>query len=142
MSIIYTVITRNRKTVLCEFTRHNGNFQQISMHLLGKISQDVKTLSIEYDRYKFYLKNEILYSDNENKHDENLKGMFVISFMCLINKDEDSEEIIFEYLETIKVKFFSLFDRKIIEKSFAYSLGEFITVLKNQMKIYKLKILI
>ena len=40
MTIIYIVITRNKKSILCEFTEYNGNFQQISLHLLNKLHEE------------------------------------------------------------------------------------------------------
>ena len=49
MSIIYTCIVKNQKSVLCEYTEFNGNFQQISMKILKKIPND-ENYSIEYDQ--------------------------------------------------------------------------------------------
>ena len=49
MSIIYTCIVKNQKSVLCEYTEFNGNFQQISMKILQKVSAD-DNFSIEYDQ--------------------------------------------------------------------------------------------
>ncbi len=74
MSIYYTVITRNIKTVLCEYTDYTGNFQQISINILNQLSQLERIKEgkqmIEYDQYKFFL-----LCDN------------VFSFMCLVNSE-------------------------------------------------------
>lgn len=49
MSLIYTVILRGNKTVLCEYTEHSGNFQQISLNLL-KTSKNVSPLTLPYEK--------------------------------------------------------------------------------------------
>ena len=48
MKIIYTLIARNSKIVLCDFTEFSGNFQQISLVLLGKIKKNTKC-EVEYN---------------------------------------------------------------------------------------------
>jgi hypothetical protein len=49
MSIIYTCIVKNKNSVLSEFTEFTGNFAQISMKILEKVSSS-ENYSIEYDR--------------------------------------------------------------------------------------------
>jgi hypothetical protein len=44
MSILYTLIARGTKTILCEFTDHSGNFQQVSMQFLPTIKKDHKNM--------------------------------------------------------------------------------------------------
>ena len=39
-SIVYTLIARSTKTVLCDYTEFTGNFQQISLLILGRIKKD------------------------------------------------------------------------------------------------------
>lgn len=49
MMIIYTCIAKNRKSVLCEYTEFNGNFQQVSTRILDKVDID-DNFSLEYDK--------------------------------------------------------------------------------------------
>jgi hypothetical protein len=49
MSIVYTLIARGSKIVLTDYTDWSGNFQQISMVLLGKIKKNTKC-TIEYNK--------------------------------------------------------------------------------------------
>ncbi len=48
MRIIYACIAKNRKSVLCEYTEFNGNFQQVSGRILDKVDSE-DNFSIEYD---------------------------------------------------------------------------------------------
>ncbi len=49
MSIVYTLIARASKIVLTDYTDWSGNFQQISMVILGKIKKNTKCI-IEYNK--------------------------------------------------------------------------------------------
>jgi hypothetical protein len=40
MSIVYTLIAKSNKTILTDYTDFSGNFQQISLIILGKIKKD------------------------------------------------------------------------------------------------------
>ena len=44
MEIIYTLISRSSKIILCDYTEYSGNFQQIPSLFLPKVKkmQDVK----------------------------------------------------------------------------------------------------
>ena len=48
VKIIYTLIARSSKIVLCDFTEFSGNFQQISLVLLSKINKNTKC-EVEYN---------------------------------------------------------------------------------------------
>ena len=48
IKIIYTLIARASKIVLCDYTEFSGNFQQISLVLLGKIKKNSKC-EVEYN---------------------------------------------------------------------------------------------
>ena len=48
MMIIYTCIAKNQKSVLCEYSEFNGNFQQVSTRILDKVDSD-ESFSMEYD---------------------------------------------------------------------------------------------
>jgi hypothetical protein len=49
VKIIYTMIARSSKIVLCDFTEYSGNFQQISLVLLSKIKKNSKC-EVEYNQ--------------------------------------------------------------------------------------------
>jgi len=49
MSIIYSVIAKANKTILCDYTEYSGNFQQITLILLNKIVEN-KKCTMEYDK--------------------------------------------------------------------------------------------
>ena len=49
IKIIYTLIARSSKIVLCDFTEYSGNFQQISLVILGKIKKNSKC-EVEYNK--------------------------------------------------------------------------------------------
>jgi hypothetical protein len=49
VKIIYTIIARASKIVLCDFTEYSGNFQQISLVLLSKIKKNSKC-EVEYNQ--------------------------------------------------------------------------------------------
>ena len=49
VKIIYTLIARASKIVLCDFTEFSGNFQQISLVLLNKIKKNSKC-EVEYNQ--------------------------------------------------------------------------------------------
>jgi len=49
IKIIYTLIARGSKIILCDFTEFSGNFQQISLVLLQKIKKNYKC-EVEYNQ--------------------------------------------------------------------------------------------
>jgi hypothetical protein len=206
MTIIYTVITRNKKSILCEYTEYNGNFQQISLHLLNKLQDEnyqeteiknflekslsnnpnmieISKFSIIYDMFKFYVINqhskidkkkihfqneieidiekekkssknsnddkdlltvplmhhqtdlEIINNLNYNPNSEN-----IFSFMCLVDKENDNEELILTFLNNLIFEFFHFYSKEKINAAQAYSLKDFVIVLKNEMHKYNKKI--
>jgi hypothetical protein len=211
MTIIYTVITRNKKSILCEYTEYNGNFQQISLHLLNKLQDEnvelsddkqfiekiedgdnkniISKFSVMYDLYKFYvinrflkkesecLKKDLLHSktmisgedkDKKSKIEENgnkIKLNFnndsfqvpllhhqseiisstsnldppLISFMCLVDKENDNEQLIFNFLDNLISEFFHFYSEDIIKFSNAFSLKDFVIVLKKEMSKFNHK---
>ena len=46
--IIYSLIARSSKIILCDYTEYSGNFQQISLLLLDKVKKNNKC-EIIYD---------------------------------------------------------------------------------------------
>lgn len=49
MSIIYSFVARSNKIILADYTEYSGNFQQISLIILGKVKKN-KKCSIDYNR--------------------------------------------------------------------------------------------
>lgn len=41
-NIVYTLIARNTKIVLCDYTEFSGNFQQISLVILSNVKPNSK----------------------------------------------------------------------------------------------------
>jgi hypothetical protein len=212
MTIIYIVITRNKKSILCEYTEYNGNLQQISLHLLNKLHEEnvdmpddrkfvekietnkiniVSNFSVIYDFYKFYVINRIIKKENiikndihhpkkmiernENKIKSNIcekeNGDFkidsfqsplldnqseiinscnyldyldnsdssLISFVCLVHKENDDEKLIFNFLENLISKFFHFYSEDGIDIANSFSLKEFVNILKKEMNKFNLK---
>lgn len=48
VKLIYTLIARASKLILCDFTEYSGNFQQVSLVVLSKIKKNSKC-EIEYN---------------------------------------------------------------------------------------------
>ena len=96
MSLIYSLISKNKDTVLCEYTDFKGNFQQISRVILQKgIKKDSKYI-INYDKYNIHY-------INENS----------ITFLLL--DEEVNDDIAFSFLTDLKneiLKFYSFDDLK------------------------------
>ena len=40
--IIYAVVAKNKNQVLCEFSDHSGNFEQVSQEILNKIKENTR----------------------------------------------------------------------------------------------------
>ena len=98
VSIIYTLIARGSKIVLADFTEYSGNFQQISLIMLGKIKKNSKC-EIQYNEYKFY------YEDEND-----------VTYLCMgENLDTD---VAFSYLSDLKRAFLTTYDIKEVLKSY------------------------
>jgi hypothetical protein len=143
MSIIYSVIIKNKKTVLCEFTESSGNFQQISCQIVQKIElrdNSDEFYFIDYnENYKFYILN--IEKTNKWKLEPSSPYHFTVTFICLVKKDNYADVIIHEYLESIKNIFFSTNDENFIYNALSYSMSLFIEVFKREMKKYNKKII-
>jgi hypothetical protein len=46
--MIYCCIAKNKKSVLCEYTEYNGNFQQVSTRILEKVNSE-DNFSLNFD---------------------------------------------------------------------------------------------
>ena len=118
MEIIYILIARSSKIVLCDYTDYSGNFQQIALLLLPKLKKNTKC-EILYDEYKFF-------SDDEKD----------ITFLCMGKNIET--ELAFNFISDMKKKFFLTFDYEAeIKKAFSYELKEFTEEIKKLYFSYK-----
>ena len=118
MEIIYTLISRSSKIILCDYTEYSGNFQQISLLLLPKVKKKTKC-EIIYDEYKFF---------SEDEKD--------ITILCMGKNIET--ELAFNYISDIKKKFFLSFDyNSQIKNAFSYELKEFSEEIKKLYNSYK-----
>lgn len=118
MEIIYILIARSSKIVLCDYTDYSGNFQQIALLLLPKVKKDTKC-EIIYDEYKFF---------SEDEKD--------ITFL-LMGKNIDTE-LAFNLISDLKKKFFLTYDYESqLKKAFSYELKEFIEEIKKLCTSYK-----
>lgn len=118
IEIIYTLISRSSKLILCDYTDYTGNFQQISLLLLSKVKKETKC-EIIYDEYKFF-------SDDEKD----------ITFLCM-GKNLDTE-IAFNFISDLKKKFFLTYDYNTqIKNAFSYELKEFSEEIKKLTNSYK-----
>lgn len=124
MAIIYFLVARNNKTVLCEFTELTGNFEQISLTLLAKNNFEIENHTEEFGEFKYFW-------INEKK----------ITFLCIASKDsyEDFEKKIYEILFNIRNEFFKLYSDNEILHAAPYSIKDFIKVLKEQMRQFNKK---
>ena len=96
MSFIYSLISKNKDTVLCEYTEFAGNFQQISRVILQKGIKINSKYIINYDKYNIHY-------INENS----------ITFLLL--DEEVNDNIAFSFLTDLKneiLKFYSFDDLK------------------------------
>ena len=112
MEIIYILIARSSKIVLCDYTDYRGNFQQIALLLLSKVKKNTKC-EIIYDEYKFF-------SDDEKD----------ITFLCMGKNIET--ELAFNFISDMKKKFLLSYDYETqIKKAFSYELKEFAEEIKK-----------
>ena len=116
-SIVYTLIARSCKTVLCDYTEFTGNFQQISLLILNRIKKDSKC-EIDYNDYKYYY-------DDEND----------LTFLCMCENFE--AEVAFQYLSELKKNFKEKYEEKIIRTAYSYGLSEFQNSIKNLANSYE-----
>jgi hypothetical protein len=121
------------KNVLCEFTEYNGNFQQISLHILNKIQKHENEVSYEYDKYKFFLLNNILPANHKN-----------LSVITLVEKGEIEnyflEDEIYSYLNNLKDRLLAMYTYEKLDLTLPYSLTEFIPEIKEEMKNFESRI--
>lgn len=117
LQIIYSVVARNRKIILTDFTEYNGNFQQATLKILSKIEKNTKC-EIDYSPYTVY------YEDIDE-----------VTFLLI--GENIKTEVGFSFLSDVKKKFFANYDTNKIQNSFSYYLREFTSEIKPIVRFYE-----
>ena len=110
LQIIYSVVARNRKIILTDYTEYSGNFQQATLKILSKVEKNTKR-EIEYPPYT------VLYEDIDD-----------VTFILI--GENLKTEVGFSFLSDVKKKFFANYDTNKIQNSFSYYLREFTSEIK------------
>lgn len=101
--IIYTLVSKEKTQVLCEFTDFRGNFETIAQGILNKVKENSRaTILFEKDHLFYYLNRE------------------GITAMCLCD-DEFPKDSAFYFLEEIISALLEKFTKNEIQKEKAYS---------------------
>jgi hypothetical protein len=61
MSLIYALVARGNDTVLCNYTPHKGNFEQIAMNVLKRLDLSKMYGQFGTAKYNFYSFNKDKY---------------------------------------------------------------------------------
>ena len=135
--IIYSLIVRKKTTILCEFSEHSGNFQQITLKIIKKalgIQQTKFRSLIPYDDYFFY----VLSIDN----------IFIISLIQNLTDNllappegggVEENSNIFSFNKYLYDKMLVGKTIEEINKAEAFSLEEFVNILKLSMTAFNIK---
>ena len=119
MSIIYTMICKDKDKILCEYTEYHGNFEQISRGLLKNVLSSYKATFSYDDTFYFH------YLDYNR-----------ITIMSMTDNKFNSD-ISFSFLEDVKDTFFNIFSYQEIDSAISYSLNsKFDNILKKKMDYY------
>ena len=121
-SIVYALIARGKNIILTDYSSFTGNFKQISLMMLNKITSH--TLGeIQYDN------NFTFYFEKEKE----------ITYMCLIlnnNKCNIKIEVIYSFLYDLKNKFLNKYSIIDIQKAITFQLGTFSSEIKPIVNFY------
>jgi predicted nucleic acid-binding Zn ribbon protein len=123
-SIIYNLISRGPKTILCDFSHYTGNFQQIAIKILEFVKKGRKG-KIVYDN------NSIFYY--EEKSD--------IIYLTLVQGDFNNikDEHFFSLLIDIQNSFKERYTLREIYQSYAYQLKDFSRLIQPIVNFYEEK---
>ena len=117
LEVIYTLIARGRKIILCDYSKYIGNFQQISLEILGKINRNAPG-KILYNDYNIFFeeKNNIFY--------------------YIITKGEVSNSVAFSFISELETKFLEEYDEKVINQSYSFHLQPFSGKIKEIINLF------
>ena len=123
-SIVYNLISRGPKTILCDFTHYTGNFQQISIKILEFVKKGRKG-KIIYDNKSIYY--------YEEKSD--------IIYLTLVQGDfsQIKDEHFFSLLIDIENSFKERYTLREIFQSYAYQLKDFSRLIQPIANFYEEK---
>ena len=124
-SIIYNLISRGSKTVLCDFSHYTGNFQQITIKILEYIKKGRKGKIIYDNNSIFY------YSESSD-----------IIYITLVKGDFDKikDEHFFSFLLDIENSFKERYSLREIFQSYAYQLKDFSRLIQPIVNFYEDKL--
>lgn len=118
MSIIYCLVARE-KTVLVEYSDHQGNFEDIAKSILKLVKPNTRSI------YKY----------NDNHHFNVIKDE-KISYLCL-RETEYPKDKAFEFLENVKTEFLNTFTNEKIENAFGFGFNvEFKKKIFEKMNLF------
>ena len=123
-SIIYNLISRGPKTILCDFTHYTGNFQQISIKILEFVKKGRKGKIIYDNQSIFYYeeRSDIIYLTLVQGDFENIK-----------------DEHFFSLLIDIENSFKERYSLREIFQSYAYQLKDFSRLIQPIVNFYEEK---
>ena len=118
MAIFYAIVAKKNNIILCDYTSHTGNFQQITMQLLKQIQPDTcKTLELEDYMFHYTHQNGIL-------------------VLCMAD-NQVNNKLAFTFLEDIRQLLVENYTTRDIENAKSYSLKSFGTeFIKPRMQMY------
>ena len=124
-SIIYNMISRGPRTVLCDFSHYTGNFQQITIKILEYVKKNFRGRII-YDN------NSIFYYVEQND----------IIYITLVKGDFDKikDEHFFSFLKDIENSFKERYSVREIFQSYAYQLKDFSRLIQPIVNFYEEKV--
>ena len=124
-TIVYSLISRGSKTVLCDFSHYTGNFQQITLKMLEYVKKGCKG-KITYDN------NSIFYYCEKSD----------IIYITLVRGDFDKikDEHFFSLLMDIENSFKERYSIREIFQSYAYQLKDFSRQIQPIVNFYEDKL--
>ncbi|KAI8582059.1 hypothetical protein K450DRAFT_228829 [Umbelopsis ramanniana AG] len=115
MSLIYGLVAHGF-VILAEHTNSTGNFAQVTQAILEKIPPNNSKLTYVYDRYLFHY----ICEDG-------------LTYMCMAD-DSFGRRTPFAFLQDIKEKFLTAYDRDAALNAPIYGMNEFSKVIAKQME--------
>ena len=124
-TIIYNLIARGRKTVLCDFSHYDGNYVKIALNILLFVKKGKKGKIIYDNKSIFYY---------EEKSD--------IIYLSLVQGDFNKmkDEHFFSLLIDIENSFKERYSLREIYQSYAYQLKDFSRLIQPIVNFYEEKI--
>ena len=124
-TIIYNLIARGPKTILCDYSHYTGNFDQITLNILKFVKKGKKGKIIYDNKSIFYY---------EEKSD--------IIYITLVQGEFDNmrDEHFFSLLIDIETSFKERYSLREIFQSYAYQLKDFSRLIQPIVNFYEEKI--